>query len=64
MYKLTPPVRTVIELRELGELSTQETALRMGLSVAAVKARLFHGRRELRKTLESLEFTTKATFSN
>ena len=64
MHKLTPPVRTVIELRELGELSTQETALRMGLSVAAVKARVFHGRRELRKTLESLEFTTKATFSN
>ena len=64
MHKLTPRVRTVIELRELGELSTQETALRMGLSVAAVKARVFHGRRELRKTLESLEFTTKATFSN
>jgi RNA polymerase sigma-70 factor (ECF subfamily) len=64
MHKLTPPVRTVIELRELGELSTQETALRMGLSVAAVKARVFHGRRELRKTLESLEFTTKAIFSN
>ena len=54
MHKLTPRVRTVIELRELGE----------GLSVAAVKARVFHGRRELRKTLESLEFTTKATFSN
>ena len=33
MHKLTPPVRTVIELRELGELSTRETALRMGLSV-------------------------------
>ncbi len=55
MHKLTPPVRTVIELRELGELSTRETALRMGLSVGAVKARVFHGRRKLRKTLESLE---------
>jgi len=64
MHKLTPPVRTVIELRELGELSTRETALRMGLSVAAVKARVFHGRRKLRKTLESLEITTKAIFSN
>jgi RNA polymerase sigma-70 factor (ECF subfamily) len=64
MHKLTPPVRTVIELRELGGLSTQETALRMGLSVAAVKARVFHGRRKLRKTLESLEITTTAIFRN
>jgi DNA-directed RNA polymerase specialized sigma24 family protein len=64
MHKLTPPVRTVIELRELGELSTRETALRMGLSVGAVKARVLHGRRKLRKTLESLEITTTATFSN
>ena len=64
MHKLTPPMRTVVELRELGELSTRETALRMGLSVAAVKARVFLGRRKLRKTLESLEITTKAIFSN
>ena len=40
-----------IELRELGELSTEETALVMGLSVAAVKGRVFHGRRKLRETL-------------
>jgi RNA polymerase sigma-70 factor, ECF subfamily len=64
MHKLTPPVRTVIELRELEGLSTRETALRMGLSVGAVKARVFQGRRELRKTMESFEITAKAIFSN
>jgi RNA polymerase sigma-70 factor, ECF subfamily len=64
MHKLKPPVRTVVELRELGELSTRETALRMGLSVGTVKTRVFHGRRKLRKTLESLQITTTAIFSN
>ena len=52
MNKLTPGVRTAIELRELGELSTGEIARRMGLSVEAVKGRLFHGRKKLRKTLK------------
>jgi RNA polymerase sigma-70 factor, ECF subfamily len=52
MNKLTPGVRTAIELRELGELSTGEIARRMGLSVEAVKGRLFHGRKKLRKTLQ------------
>ena len=50
--KLTPGVRTAIELRELGELSTGEIARLMGLSVEAVKGRLFHGRKKLRKTLK------------
>jgi RNA polymerase sigma-70 factor (ECF subfamily) len=49
--KLRVGLRTAIELRELGELSTQETARRLGLSVAATKARIFHGRKKLRKTL-------------
>ena len=48
---LRPELRRGVELRELGELSTSETARRMGLSVAAVKARLFHARRELRQAL-------------
>jgi RNA polymerase sigma-70 factor (ECF subfamily) len=51
LNKLRPGIRKAIELRELGELSTGETALVMGLSVAAVKARVFHGRRKLRETL-------------
>jgi len=50
--ELTPGMRKAIELRELGELSTGETAQIMGLSVGAVKARVFHGRRKLRETLK------------
>jgi RNA polymerase sigma-70 factor (ECF subfamily) len=50
--ELTPGMRKAIELRELAELSTGETAQVMGLSVGAVKARVFHGRRKLRKTLK------------
>ncbi|MGC1451236.1 MAG: sigma-70 family RNA polymerase sigma factor [Candidatus Sulfotelmatobacter sp.] len=52
MEQLTPRMRAAFELRELLELSTQETAQRMGLSVAAVKARLFHGRKSLRERLK------------
>jgi len=52
MNKLTPGQRTAIELRELAELSTEEAARVMGLSVEAVKARVFHGRRKLRQVLK------------
>lgn len=52
--ELTLRLRTAIELRELGELSTRETARRMSLSVGAVKARVFQGRRKLRKALRRL----------
>jgi RNA polymerase sigma-70 factor (ECF subfamily) len=45
-------MRKAIELRELGELSTEETARALGLSVQAVKGRVFHGRKKLRKSLE------------
>ena len=48
---LRPGMRRAVELRELGDLSTQETARRMGLSVAAIKARVFHARKELGKAL-------------
>jgi RNA polymerase sigma-70 factor, ECF subfamily len=48
---LRPGMRTAIELRELAELSTEETARRMGISVAAVKARLFHARKKLQEKL-------------
>jgi RNA polymerase sigma-70 factor (ECF subfamily) len=50
--ELRPGTRKAIELRELGELSTGETAQIMGLSVGTVKARVFHGRRKLRETLK------------
>lgn len=51
MGKLRPALRKAIELRELTELSMEETAGHLGISVGAVKARLFHGRRELRQAL-------------
>jgi RNA polymerase sigma-70 factor (ECF subfamily) len=49
---LTPGMRKAIQPRELDERSTEETAQVMGLSVGAVKARVFHGRRKLRRTLK------------
>src|SRR6266478_184456 len=52
MDRLTPRTRKAIELRELGELSTQEAAGVMGLSVGAVKSRVFHGRKKLRQVLK------------
>jgi RNA polymerase sigma-70 factor (ECF subfamily) len=55
--RLTPRVRRVLELKELRELSAQETAQQTGLSVSAVKARVFHGRRKLKRTLRRLEIT-------
>ncbi len=48
---LRPGMRRAVELRELGDLSTQETARRMGLSVAAIKGRVFHARKELGRAL-------------
>src|SRR5712675_912651 len=52
MSKLTPGTRKAIELRDLGDLSTKEAARVMGLSVDAVKGRLFHGRRRLHDVLK------------
>ena len=60
VHELTPGMRKAIELRELGELSTGETAQVMGLSVGAVKARVFHGRKKLRKTLKLYVESTRA----
>jgi RNA polymerase sigma-70 factor, ECF subfamily len=51
MSELTPGLRKAIELRDLHERSTEETARIMGISVTAVKARVFHGRRKLREGL-------------
>src|ERR1700686_1484733 len=53
MNELTPGTRKAIELRELGERTTEETAQIMGISVTAVKARVFHGRRRLRERLQN-----------
>ena len=48
---LRPQMRKAIQLRDLEEVSTEEAARRMGLSAGALKARLFHARRKLRKKL-------------
>jgi RNA polymerase sigma-70 factor, ECF subfamily len=52
--KLTPTLRTAMKLRELHDLSTQETAGILGLSVGTVKARVFHGRGKLRAMLNGI----------
>jgi RNA polymerase sigma-70 factor (ECF subfamily) len=52
LNELTPGMRKAIELRELDERSGEETAQIMGISVSAVKARVFHGRRKLRERLK------------
>jgi len=51
MNDLTPGMRKAIELSELDERSGEETARIMGISVSAVKTRVFHGRRKLREIL-------------
>jgi RNA polymerase sigma-70 factor (ECF subfamily) len=51
IQRLRPAIRTALEIRELQENSVKETAAQMGLSVAAAKARVFHAKRILRKTL-------------
>ena len=52
MNELRPGTRKVIELRELDERSGEETARILGISVSAVKARVFHGRKKLRERLK------------
>jgi RNA polymerase sigma-70 factor (ECF subfamily) len=52
MNELPPGIRKAIQLRELGERSTEETAQIMGISIGAVKTRVFHGRRKLRERLK------------
>lgn len=51
LSELRPALREAIELQELRELSLQETAQVLGISVPAVKGRLFHGRKKLRRML-------------
>jgi RNA polymerase sigma-70 factor, ECF subfamily len=48
---LRPPFRTVFVLRDIEELSTEETAEALGISVPAVKSRLLRARLQLREKL-------------
>ncbi len=49
--ELDPEFRIVLVLRDLEELSTQETAEALGISVPAVKSRLLRARLKLREKL-------------
>jgi RNA polymerase sigma-70 factor (ECF subfamily) len=48
---LEPPYRSVFVLRDIEELSTEETAEALNLSVPAVKSRLLRARLQLREKL-------------
>jgi RNA polymerase sigma-70 factor, ECF subfamily len=54
LNELPHGTRRAIQLRELGERSTEETARIMGISVGALKGRAFHGRRKLRERLQHI----------
>ena len=49
--ELEPSFRTVFQLRDIDEMSTEETAEALGLSVPAVKSRLLRARLKLRQKL-------------
>ncbi|HTZ72784.1 MAG TPA: sigma-70 family RNA polymerase sigma factor [Candidatus Aquilonibacter sp.] len=49
--ELDPSFRVVFQLRDIEELSTEETAEALGLSVPAVKSRLLRARLKLRQKL-------------
>jgi RNA polymerase sigma-70 factor (ECF subfamily) len=51
IQSLEPPYRSVFLLRDVDELSTEETAEALGLSVPAVKSRLLRARLQLREKL-------------
>lgn len=51
---LPPSLRTVFFLRDVEELSTEETAEALGLTTGAVKARLFRARFQLREELSKV----------
>ena len=47
--RLGPKIRSTILLRDIEERSAEETAELLGTSISAVKARVFQGRRQLRR---------------
>jgi RNA polymerase sigma factor (sigma-70 family) len=49
MNELPPGIRRAVQLRELDERSSEEAARIMGISVSALKGRMFQGRRKLRE---------------
>src|SRR5260370_4430899 len=51
--RLGPTIRTAILLRDIEERPVKETAQILGASITAVNARVFQGRRKLRRTLNT-----------
>jgi len=51
IQSLAPPYRSVFVLRDIDELSTEDTAEALGLSIPAVKSRLLRARLQLREKL-------------
>jgi RNA polymerase sigma-70 factor (ECF subfamily) len=51
IQNLRPTLRVVVQIQELQEQSMRETAEAIGISLAAVKGRLFHARAALRRSL-------------
>ena len=51
IQSLAPTYRSVFLLRDVDDLSTEETAEALGLSVPAVKSRLLRARLQLREKL-------------
>ena len=51
VQSLKPAFRTVFALRDIEELSTEETAEALGISIPAVKSRLLRARLQLRERL-------------
>jgi RNA polymerase sigma-70 factor (ECF subfamily) len=50
--ELPAGMRRAIQLHDLDERSSEETAQIMGISVSALKGRMFHGRKKLRERLK------------
>jgi RNA polymerase sigma-70 factor (ECF subfamily) len=57
--ELRPRIRAVLELAQFRELSVEQTARSLGISVPAAKGRLFHARAALRKSTALKAFARK-----
>ena len=51
LSQLSPSTRIVFQLRDMEELSTEETAETLGISISAVKSRMLRARLQLREKL-------------